>query len=113
MAVFRVALTEDKQRVVKAERGSHPDAHVRRKMLIMWLQHCGLTRQKAAGLAARPSSGTSPPFAPADWTGCGGGASAVRSATWWRTAPASCWRALEMTDGAEFEFEPVLHQTDK
>ena len=37
MAVFRIALTEDEQRVVNAERDSHPEAHVRRKMLVVWL----------------------------------------------------------------------------
>ena len=51
MVGFRIALTEDERRVVNAERDSHPDAHVRRKMLILWLLHCGLTRQKAAAIA--------------------------------------------------------------
>jgi hypothetical protein len=44
MAVFRIALTEDERRVVNAERDSHPAAQVRRKMLVVWLRHCGLTR---------------------------------------------------------------------
>src|SRR3954469_5375195 len=48
MAVFRIALTEDEQRVVNAERDAHPEAHVRRKMLVLWLLHCGLTRGMAA-----------------------------------------------------------------
>ena len=51
MAVFRIALCEDEQRVVNAERDSHPEAHVRRKMLVVWLLHCGLTRTKAAEIA--------------------------------------------------------------
>src|SRR5262249_50867213 len=51
MLVFRVALTEDEQRVVNVERDSHPEAHVRRKMLVVWLLHCGLTRAKAAAIA--------------------------------------------------------------
>ncbi|QDU21928.1 helix-turn-helix domain-containing protein [Urbifossiella limnaea] len=57
MAVFRLALTEDEQRVVNAERDSHPDAHVRRKMLVAWLLRCGLTRAKAAEIAglSRPT----------------------------------------------------------
>lgn len=57
MAVFRIALTEDEQRVVNAERDSHPEAHVRRKMLVGWLLHCGLTRAKAAEIAglSRPT----------------------------------------------------------
>jgi transposase len=51
MAVFRIALTEDERRVVNAERDSHPAAHVRRKMLVVWLLYCGLTRTKAAEIA--------------------------------------------------------------
>jgi transposase len=51
MAVFRIALSEDEQRVVNAERDSHPEAHVRRKMLVVWLLHCGLTRTKTAEIA--------------------------------------------------------------
>jgi hypothetical protein len=50
-AVFRIALTEDEQRVVNAEWDSHPDSHVCRKMLVLWLLHCGLTRHKAAEIA--------------------------------------------------------------
>src|SRR5262249_57825527 len=57
MLVFRVALTEDEQRVVNVERDSHPEAHVRRKMLVVWLLRCGLTRTKAAEIAglSRPT----------------------------------------------------------
>ena len=51
MAVFRITLTEDEQRVANAERDNHPEAHVRRKMLVLWLLHCGLTRAKAAEIA--------------------------------------------------------------
>ncbi len=51
MAWFRVELTEDEQRVVSAERESHPEPHVRRKMLVLWSLHCGLKRQQAAKLA--------------------------------------------------------------
>jgi transposase len=51
MAWFRVELTEDEQRVVGAERESHPESHVRRKMLVIWSLHCGLKRQQAAALA--------------------------------------------------------------
>ena len=50
MAWFRVGLTEDEQRVVNEERESHPDSHVRRKMLVLWSLHCGLKRQQAAKL---------------------------------------------------------------
>ncbi len=48
MAWFPIALTEDEQRVVNAERDAHPDAHVRRKMLVLWLLHHGDTRERAA-----------------------------------------------------------------
>ena len=48
MAWFRIELTEEQQRIVNTERDSHPLEHVRRKMLVLWLLHCGLTRQKAA-----------------------------------------------------------------
>lgn len=51
MAWFRVELTEEEQRVVKAERASHSEPHVRRKMLVLWSLHCGLKRQQAAQLA--------------------------------------------------------------
>ena len=57
MAVFQIALTEDEQPVVNGERDSHPEAHVRRKMLVVWLLHGGLTRQKAGEIAdlSRPT----------------------------------------------------------
>jgi transposase len=51
MAWLRVVLTEEQQRVVNEERDSHPQGHVRRKMLVLWLLHCGLTREKAAEVA--------------------------------------------------------------
>lgn len=51
MAWFRVELTEEEQRVVNEERESHPELHVRRKMLVLWSLHCGLKRQQAAKLA--------------------------------------------------------------
>jgi transposase len=50
MAWFRIALTEDEQRVVNEERESHPAPHVRRKMLVLWSLHCGLKRTQAAKL---------------------------------------------------------------
>src|SRR5262249_58184681 len=57
MAVFRIALTENERQVVKGERDSHPAADVRRKMLVVWLLYCGLTRTKAAEIAglSRPT----------------------------------------------------------
>src|SRR5260370_11737807 len=51
MAWFPIALTDDEQRIVNAERESHPEAHVRRKMLVLWLLHCQVTRAKAAAIA--------------------------------------------------------------
>ena len=53
MGWLRVELTEEQQRVVNAERDSHPQDHVRRKMLILWLLHCGLSREKTAEVAGR------------------------------------------------------------
>ena len=51
MAWFRVQLTEEEQRIVHEERASHPHPRIREKMLVLWLLHCGLTRQKAAEVA--------------------------------------------------------------
>jgi len=51
MAWFRIALSAEQQRVVNEERESHPNVRVRQKMLVLWLLHCGLTRQKAAEVA--------------------------------------------------------------
>ena len=51
MAWFRVQLTEEQQRIVNEERASHPHPRVREKMLVLWLLHCGVTRQKAAEIA--------------------------------------------------------------
>src|SRR5437870_5736046 len=51
MAWFRVNLTQEEQRVVNEERESHPNPTVRRRMLVLWLLHCGLTRAEAARIA--------------------------------------------------------------
>src|SRR5262245_14550037 len=51
MAWFRVRLTEDQQRIVNEERVAHPSLRVREKMLVLWLLHCGATREKAAQIA--------------------------------------------------------------
>lgn len=51
MAWFRVQLTEEEQRIVKQERTDHPHPRVREKMLVLWLLHCGVTREKAAEVA--------------------------------------------------------------
>ena len=47
-AWLRVELSEEQQRIVNAERDEHPCEHVRRKMLVLWLLHHGITREKAA-----------------------------------------------------------------
>jgi transposase len=51
MAWFPIVLTDDEQRIVNVERDAHPEAHVRRKMLVLWLLHCEITRAKAATIA--------------------------------------------------------------
>ena len=48
MAWLRVRLTVEEQRIVNEERTSHPNEHIRERMLALWLLHSGLTRQKAA-----------------------------------------------------------------
>jgi transposase len=48
MAWFRVHLSEEQQRIVNEERTSHPSLRVREKMLVLWLLHCGASREKAA-----------------------------------------------------------------
>jgi transposase len=48
MAWLRVRLTEEEQRIVSEDRTSHPNARIREKMLVLWLLHNGVTRQKAA-----------------------------------------------------------------
>ena len=50
-AWLRVELSEEQQRIVDAERDEHPCGHVRRKMLVLWLLHHGITREKAASIA--------------------------------------------------------------
>jgi transposase len=51
MAWFRVKLTDEEPRIVNEERESHPNPTVRRRMLSLWLLHCGLTRVEAARVA--------------------------------------------------------------
>ena len=51
MAWLRIQLTTEEQAAVNSERDAHPEAHVRRKMLVLWLLHCGLTRHEAAEVA--------------------------------------------------------------
>ena len=51
MAWLRIESSEEQQRVVNAERDEHPCHHVRRKMLVLWLLHNDVTREKAAAIA--------------------------------------------------------------
>ena len=46
MARFPIVLTDDEQKIVDAERDSHPESHVRRKMLALWLLHNEINRGK-------------------------------------------------------------------
>lgn len=48
MAWLHVQLTEEQQGVVNEERTSHPNERIRERMLVLWLLHNGVTRQKAA-----------------------------------------------------------------
>jgi transposase len=51
MARIRINLSETEQGIVGSERYSHPDIHVRRKMLVLWSVHTGLTRFQAGQVA--------------------------------------------------------------
>jgi transposase len=53
MAWFLIALSDEEQRIVNTERDSHPDEHVRRKMLVLWLLHHGDTRERAATITGQ------------------------------------------------------------
>ena len=48
MKWFRVQLTEAEQQEACEDRETHPQSRVRQKMWVLWLLHCGLTRDKAA-----------------------------------------------------------------
>jgi transposase len=50
MACLRIHLTAEEQRVVNEERTSHPNPRIREKILVVWLLHNGMTRQKAADI---------------------------------------------------------------
>jgi transposase len=51
MARSSVRLSESEQALVAAERDLHPDPVVRRKMLVLWSTHCGISRAQTAGVA--------------------------------------------------------------
>jgi transposase len=51
MARIPIRLSESEQATVASERYSHPDLHVRRKMLVLWSVHSGLTGLQAGKVA--------------------------------------------------------------
>ena len=51
MTRIKIDLSEAEQATVAAERYAHPDLHVRRKMLVLWTVHSGLTHLQAAKVA--------------------------------------------------------------
>ena len=51
MARISIHLSDSEEAIVASERDSHPDFHVRRKMLVLWSVHTGLTRLQAAKVA--------------------------------------------------------------
>lgn len=51
MAWFRVKLTDEEEQIVNEELESHPNRSVRRRMLVLRLLHCGVTRETAADVA--------------------------------------------------------------
>ena len=52
MTRISIHLSEAEQAIVASERYSHPDLHVRRKMLVLWSVHSGLTRLQAGRVAS-------------------------------------------------------------
>lgn len=48
MGWLRIALTPEEQRIVQRERESHANACVRRRLWVVWLLHCGETREQTA-----------------------------------------------------------------
>src|SRR6267154_5872217 len=51
MARISIKLSEAEQAIVASERYSHPDLHVRRKMLVLWAVYSRLTRLQAGKVA--------------------------------------------------------------
>ena len=48
MARCSINLSDSERAIVNAERDSHPNPVVRRKMLVLWSTHCGVSRDKTA-----------------------------------------------------------------
>jgi transposase len=51
MGWLRISLSADEQHVVIDNRETHSSLLVRRRLLVLWSLHCGLTRQQAADVA--------------------------------------------------------------
>ena len=51
MGWLRISLSEGEQQQVLSERESNSSVCVRRRMLVLWSLHCGLTREQAAKIA--------------------------------------------------------------
>ena len=103
MAWFRVRLTEEEQRVVNEERSSHPNLRIREKMLVLWLLHNGLTRQKAAKIVG-VSRATVQRYVAAFRDG---GLDGLRQ--WNLSRPVSEMAAYRELIRASFEKQPATH----
>jgi hypothetical protein len=85
MAWFRVRLTEEQQRIVNEERVAHPNLRVREKMLVIWLLHCGATREKAAeivGIGCATVQRYVAAFRAGAWMACGSGTPIAPAVRW-------------------------------
>ena len=51
MARCSINLSDSEKTIVSGERDSHPNPIVRRKMLVLWTTHCGVSRDKTADVA--------------------------------------------------------------
>ena len=51
MARSAITLLAQEQAIVTIERDTHPNPVIRRKMLVLWATHCGVSRAQTAGLA--------------------------------------------------------------
>jgi len=101
MGWLRIELSEEQQRIVNAERDEHPQEHVRRKMLVLWLLHHGISREKAA-LIAGLGRATVQRYVAAFREG---GLDGLRA--WGNTGPVSDLAAHTEAIKAEFTNKPV------
>jgi transposase len=100
-AWLRIELSEEQQRIVNAERDEHPQEHVRRKMLVLWLLHHGITREKAAAITGLGRA-TVQRYVAAFREG---GLDALRA--WGHSGPVSDLAAFAEAIQAEFTAKPV------